>query len=158
MKFVVVFLAHDILCCIRNIDIMAYYFLIFLKSNRRILFNLIIRMLSIVIQSDLIDFIIIIIIIDNMLNKTTLQVAALVSNCSPSNNRRTYTAELDKHISVHVYGHCGKYQCPSNLQKKTPDGGLCGEWVTERYKFYLAFENSNCKDYITEKLMMNGLR
>jgi len=87
-----------------------------------------------------------------------LQVATLVSNCNPSNNRRTYTAELEKHISVHVYGNCGKHQCPSSLAKITPDGGLCGEWVADRYKFYLSFENSNCKDYITEKLMMNGLR
>ena len=25
------------------------------------------------------------------------------------------------------------------------------------YKFYLAFENSNCQDYITEKFFVNGL-
>ena len=26
------------------------------------------------------------------------------------------------------------------------------------YKFYLAFENSNCVDYITEKFFVNGLK
>ena len=26
------------------------------------------------------------------------------------------------------------------------------------YKFYLAFENSNCQDYISEKFFVNGLR
>ena len=26
-----------------------------------------------------------------------------------------------------------------------------------KYKFYLAFENSNCQDYITEKFFVNGL-
>ncbi|EUB56138.1 Glycoprotein 3-alpha-L-fucosyltransferase A [Echinococcus granulosus] len=32
------------------------------------------------------------------------------------------------------------------------------QWLSKRYKFYLAFENSNCRNYITEKAFINALR
>lgn len=83
-------------------------------------------------------------------NKTK-KVAWFVSNCHPRNQRMQYARELSKYISVDIYGACGSLRCPRS-QAKT-----CFDMLDADYKFYLAFENSNCKDYITEKFFVNGL-
>lgn len=62
-----------------------------------------------------------------------------------------YARELSKYIQVDIYGACGSLRCPRS-QSQT-----CFDMLDEDYKFYLAFENSNCKDYITEKFFVNGL-
>ncbi|KAL1482872.1 hypothetical protein MTO96_013379 [Rhipicephalus appendiculatus] len=80
-------------------------------------------------------------------SKTDL-VAILGSNCGGANLRWPYVRELAKHVKVDVYGGCGTKVCPGHFTRD------CG--VTERYKFYLAFENSNCREYITEKLWWNA--
>ena len=36
-------------------------------------------------------------------------------------------------------------------------GNKCFNMLNTDYKFYLAFENSNCRDYITEKFFVTGL-
>lgn len=82
-------------------------------------------------------------------NKTHL-VAWFVSNCHARNNRLQYARELQKHISVDIYGSCGSLRCPRTKE--------CYRLLDTTYKFYLAFENSNCVDYITEKLFFNGLQ
>jgi hypothetical protein len=72
-----------------------------------------------------------------------------VSNCNERNNRQQYARELSKHISVDIYGKCGTLKCSST--------NACRALINKDYKFYLAFENSNCKDYITEKIFVNAL-
>lgn len=83
-------------------------------------------------------------------NKTR-QVAWFVSNCGARNGRLQYARELSKYISVDVFGACGTKLCPRTTASK------CFEMLDREYKFYLAFENSNCRDYITEKFFVNGL-
>ncbi|XP_026474909.1 glycoprotein 3-alpha-L-fucosyltransferase A [Ctenocephalides felis] len=81
----------------------------------------------------------------------TKAVAWFVSNCGARNGRLQYAHELQKYIQVDIYGACGTMKCSrANAER-------CFELLDRDYKFYLAFENSNCKDYITEKFFVNGL-
>ena len=65
--------------------------------------------------------------------------------------RLTYGHELNRYINVDIFGKCGNdYVC----SKKRKDA--CITEITKQYKFYLAFENSNCREYITEKLYRNA--
>lgn len=82
--------------------------------------------------------------------KTKL-VAWFVSNCMSANKRMEYVHELQNHMNVDIYGACGPHKC--NRLDKTK----CNEMLRTDYKFYLAFENSNCLYYITEKFYWNAL-
>lgn len=78
--------------------------------------------------------------------------AMFVSNCNAANNRLEYIKQLKQHIDVDVFGFCGDKECDKNSQ------GSCFDMLRTDYKFYFAFENANCRDYITEKFFMNALR
>lgn len=71
-------------------------------------------------------------------------VAWFASNCNSFNRREDLVEELGKYIDVDVYGACGNLTC-----LKTDD---CYSMLEDNYRFYLAFENAHCDDYITEKL------
>ncbi|XP_067948880.1 4-galactosyl-N-acetylglucosaminide 3-alpha-L-fucosyltransferase FUT6-like [Watersipora subatra] len=78
------------------------------------------------------------------------KVAWLVSNCMTSSRRESYVQQLKKYIEIDIYGDCGQTSKKDNY--KTED---FRETLGLKYIFYLAFENSDCDEYVTEKLWMS---
>eukprot|EP00939_MAST-03C_sp_MAST-3C-sp1_P002882 g2882.t1 len=106
-------------------------------------------------------------------------VAWLVSNCKTPSRRENFVRELKKHMDVDVYGSgecvsecddeeagengaCStterkpspaislKDKCPNDSRQR-PDDTCVESVVLQSYYFYLALENSACRDYVTEK-------
>ncbi|KAK2701217.1 hypothetical protein QYM36_020115 [Artemia franciscana] len=73
-------------------------------------------------------------------------VVWMVSHCQTHGHREDYIDELRRYIQVDVYGTCGANRCLSEYLEE------CYNMIQNNYKFYLSFENSLCKDYVTEKL------
>ncbi|XP_067130741.1 alpha-(1,3)-fucosyltransferase C-like [Centruroides vittatus] len=69
----------------------------------------------------------------------------MVSHCETASKRENYVKKLKKYIDIDIFGTCGRAVCPAN---RTAD---CLKSFSAIYKFYLSFENSICKDYVTEK-------
>lgn len=78
-------------------------------------------------------------------------VAWVVSNCQTCSQREKYVSMLQKYIEVDVYGKCGDKECPEQ-SKSFSSQDPCFSMINTTYLFYLAFENSLCEDYMTEKL------
>lgn len=71
---------------------------------------------------------------------------AYVSNCfSMQYDRLSIMRELRKHIPVDIFGRC------ETADPCKGQGRECSVKLHSQYRFYLAFENSLCKDYISEK-------
>lgn len=81
---------------------------------------------------------------DYLGNKTKL-IAWVASNCITSSRREAYVKELQQHVTVDVYGKCG------NLSTASLSVNGFRDQIAKEYMFYLAFENSDCDDYISEK-------
>ena len=73
-------------------------------------------------------------------------VAWVVSNCKTPSKREDFVSELQKHIPVDIFGRCGPKNCPGRRTNSE-----CGSLLEREYMFYLAFENSECNDYVSEK-------
>lgn len=91
--------------------------------------------------------------IDNIIAKKDRLLLWQVSNCD-ARLRIKIAQAINRHIHVDVYGDCQKYFNHT---------GKCSRWtnncdqLSKRYKFYLAFENYHCPDYVTEKYWNNAL-
>ena len=78
--------------------------------------------------------------------KKTKLVAWFATRCHTALRREEYIRQLSQLIPVDIYGRCGNFTCSQQIKS------LCLEMLRSDYKFYLAFENSLCPDYVTEKL------
>lgn len=78
-------------------------------------------------------------------------VAFIASNCEAENSRQDFIRDLSAHIDVHSYGRClHNRDLPESDEQQHGVGPLA---TLARYKFYSAIENSNCWDYVSEKLV-----
>lgn len=89
----------------------------------------------------------------NAMNSKTKLLAVMISHCNGKNRRVDYIKELKSLLQDHldIIGHCmngNNTVCPRHFTKDCP--------ILNLYKFYLSFENSNCREYITEKVFWNA--
>lgn len=84
------------------------------------------------------------------LKRRDVFITAFISNCFALNNRLIYMIQLMEYVNVHSYGKCEKNV---ELPSLSPGQGWVGQKseIISKYKFTLAFENSNFHDYVTEK-------
>lgn len=89
---------------------------------------------------------------ENKVEKIGISVA-VISNCGASTRRMEYIREMRKYTRVDVFGQCGDKPFPTKLNR-TGEKAKWRDIIADEYWFYLAFENSLCRDYVTEKFFM----
>lgn len=90
--------------------------------------------------------------IKNKLRNKRNAAAWFVSNCEPNNHRIDFVITLRNEMAQYglkldIYGACGELTCPRQRIEE------CYGLLETNYYFYLAFENSFCDDYFTEKIL-----
>ncbi|XP_067671524.1 3-galactosyl-N-acetylglucosaminide 4-alpha-L-fucosyltransferase FUT3-like [Haliotis asinina] len=76
----------------------------------------------------------------------TKKVLWFASNCKTSSKREEYVDQLKKYIPIDIFGRCGKSDVNCTTGSKSDEDSCFAQ-----YKFYLSFESTFCKDYVTEK-------
>ena len=71
----------------------------------------------------------------------------MASHCYPHSRRDKYVNELQLYMPVVKLGECGDRHCHGTRME-------CYRHLAAGNLFYLAFENSLCEDYITEKFWL----
>ena len=89
---------------------------------------------------------------DECLQGKTKQVLWIVSNCKHTSwPRMDFVQTLQRYVPVDIYGRCGNLTCTPRMSLN------CTVDLVRKYKFYLALENSECEEYITEKVWSKPL-
>ncbi|CAF0946119.1 unnamed protein product [Adineta ricciae] len=78
------------------------------------------------------------------LNNRQARAALMISNCYSQSNREEYLERLETIVPVTRMGYCSSNKCPRSRDS-------CLKELAVAHPFYLAFENSLCRDYVTEK-------
>ncbi|CAD5232696.1 unnamed protein product [Bursaphelenchus xylophilus] len=77
----------------------------------------------------------------NQVKNQNKGIYKVFSHCKTSAKREELIKQIQKVMPVDLYGKCGNMTCSNSCFQKNK----------LLYRFYLAFENSICVDYITEK-------
>lgn len=88
---------------------------------------------------------------NKIFHNKTHDVAWFVSQCERPSRRMEYVKRMKTQVDVHIYGLCGNFTCGKSGYHMGNKREECLNMLSRSYKFYLAFENSFCKDYVTEK-------
>ncbi|CAF1140005.1 unnamed protein product [Adineta steineri] len=80
---------------------------------------------------------------------TSAPIIWIISNCNAYNGRQTLVQQLMTYIRIDSYGGCLNNGHSAQAQARAQSNSE----LYASYKFVISIENSNCEDYVTEKLI-----